>query len=60
MEASQFAHSNQMMFAKTCAVDDRNVDRYDNNNGHTVFSAINAMAQKIYQFKVRKNKNKSK
>ena len=41
------------MFAKTCAIDDKSVDRYDDHRGHTVYAAVNAMAQKIYQIKVR-------
>jgi len=51
MTAGQYAYQHQMMFAKTCALDDKNVDKYDNHKGHTVYGAVNAMAQKIYQIK---------
>jgi len=50
-QAAAFAYGSNMMFAKTCAWDDRNVDKFDDGHGHTVFSAVNAMAQKIYQVK---------
>jgi small GTP-binding protein len=50
-EVLDFTRKNKMMFAKTTAQDDYNVNMYYDGEGHTVFSAIQALCHKIYHIR---------
>jgi small GTP-binding protein len=49
--ALDFTRKHKMMFAKTTAQDDYNVNMYYDGEGHTVFAAIQALCHKIYHIR---------
>jgi len=50
-QAVSFTRKHKMMFAKTTAQDDYNVNMYYDGEGHTVYSAVQALCHKIYHIR---------